>query len=155
MTAEQNLSFCTCTVQIRQLAPAYINLKSTDRNISWLSYPCPLSWTLVFWCSSAKLLLVFSTPFTEVQFTFRIVYAAPKMKRYSENPNSSFKKLCEKWWDTKKDAGSRPLLQQQEEEVAGSRLVQTADIPWNVFAQCCGDARSDTLPRTTWKLLSH
>lgn len=91
---------------------------------------------------------MFPNPFTEVQvqFKFRIVCALPKIKVNSENPNSSFQKLCEKWWDTKKKKKKRCWGFASR---AGSRFAQAADTPLNVFTQCCGDAPSDTLSRTT------
>lgn len=127
-------------------------MESTERNISGISYPCALVWHRpysAFCCSSAKFLLMLPTPFTEAQIQnclccFQNEGVLWKSKQF----------LQKAVWKAVGHHKKKKRCWEQEEEKAGSRSVQTAE-PWNVFAGCRGDAASDTLSRTTWKLLSH
>lgn len=58
---------------------------------------------------------MFPTHFTgvyiEIQYwAIHKAHSVPEMNGHTGNPNGSFKKLSEKWWDAEKDARARPLL---------------------------------------------
>lgn len=98
---------------------------------------------------------MFPTPSAEAQLQFRTAYAAPKTKGRSENPNSSLKKLREKWWDTKRGCREQALSPVAAGRSGRRQVCSDSCHTTDVLPGCCGEAPPDTLSRATWKLLSH